>query len=112
MATYQTVVNLARLPLNDDDPDDLLRRYRDAELHTYALHGVQRLWRMRPDLFVGGYSTPPSLSATINSTVPLPDSLVEPLADYVTARAQSKDDESVTSALAPAFFNLFAGETP
>ena len=34
--TYQTVLDVARLPLNDSDK----ARYRDADLMTYANHGI------------------------------------------------------------------------
>ena len=42
--TYQSIVDLARMPLNDDDKV----RYTDATLLIYANHGILQILKRRP----------------------------------------------------------------
>ena len=108
MATLQDVVTLARLPIVDkagkhwDDVVDLLPN---------AIHGLLNAYRKRSDLFVGGV-TKPTLAMTLASTFPLPDEYVQPLAEYVTARAQGYDDEHVNSGKFQAGLQMFTAEVP
>jgi hypothetical protein len=51
--TYQSVVDLARKPLNDSDK----ARYSDDDLLAYANHGMLTVLKRRPDLFIGNYSS-------------------------------------------------------
>jgi hypothetical protein len=105
VATLQTVVDLARKPLNDDDATDANRRWPDATLLNAAVHGLLNAYRTRYDLFVGG--TAPSISLALGSTFPLPDEFIQPLADFVTARAHGRDDESSDAGRAAAYLQLF-----
>lgn len=107
MSTLQTVVDLARLPLNDADKV----RYPDATLLTHAIHGLLVAYRNRYDLFMAG-GTVPTLAMTLASTFPLPDEFVQVFADYVTARAESVDDESINTNRAAQFATLFASVVP
>ena len=110
MSTLQNVLDLARLPLNDAKDaggSDALCRTPDSELLTYALHGLLQAWRNRGDLFVGNYANPPQITWTAGQTFPLPDEFIQPIADYVTARAESKDDRAVLTGRAQAFYSLF-----
>jgi hypothetical protein len=104
--TYQSVVDLARTPLNDDDK----ARYPDATLLLYANHGILQILKRRPDLFVGQFGSLPAGDATLDDMFPLPAGYVQTLADYVTARAEMADDEHVNSGRAAAFVQLFAAE--
>jgi hypothetical protein len=54
---------------------------------------------MRPDLFVGKFSTEYE-SATTATELPLPAQFFRPIVDFVIARAETKDAEHVTSARA------------
>lgn len=101
----QTVVDLARLPLNDNDPDDAQRRAPDADLLKYAIHGLLHTYRNRFDLWIG--LTAPTTALALGDPFPLPDWCIEPLADYVTARAESVDDEFVAGNRAAAFYAMF-----
>ncbi len=113
--TLQTVMDLARLPLNDAKDaggSDATCRIKDATLLQWTLHGLLHAFRNRGDLFVGSYTNPPSLAWAANQTFPLPDEFVEPIADYVTARVESADDEFVSSQRAAGFYALFGNTVP
>lgn len=104
--TYQSIVDLARIPLNDNDKV----RYTDATLLIYGNQGILQILKRRPDLFVGQFGSLPAGDATLDDMFPLPASHVQTLADYVTARAEMADDEHVNSGRAAAFVQLFTAE--
>jgi len=104
--TYQTVLDVARLPLNDSDK----ARYRDADLMTYANHGILAMLKRRPDLFVGQFASLPNGERAPGDSFPLSAQYVQLLADYVTARAETADDEFVNSGRAALFMQLFGAE--
>lgn len=106
--TYQSIVDLARLPLNDEDKT----RYPDDVLLAYANHGLLALVKRRPDLFVGNYSNLPNGEKTLADAFPLGAEYVQTVADYVVARAEMADDEHVNSGRAAAFAQLFGAEVP
>lgn len=107
MSTLQTVVDLARDPLNDADKD----RYTDAQLLLHAIHGLLVAYRNRYDLFMAG-GTVPTITMTLASTFPLPDEYLQVFADYVTARAEQVDDENAANTRAAQFATLFASVVP
>lgn len=104
--TYQSVVDLARMPLNDEDK----ARYADTMLLIYANHGMLQLLKRRPELFIGQFNSLPTGEAALADLFPLPALYVQTLADYVTARAEMADDEHVNSGRAAAFAQLFGAE--
>jgi hypothetical protein len=110
MATMQAVVDKAREPLNDDDATDANRRWPDATLLNHAIHGLLNAYRNRYDLFIG--ASAPSLALTLGSTFPLPDEYIQPLADFVTARAHGRDDETSNPGRAAAYLQLFGTVVP
>lgn len=103
--TFQQVADRARLPLQDSAKD----RYPDSELLTYALDAYLLIRRHRPDFLVSAWSTAPAFGTlSLSSNFPLVgDEYLPVVADYVTARAESKDDQSVLEERAKAFFALF-----
>lgn len=102
--TFQQVVDRARVPLNDSDKD----RYSDQELLAYAVDALLMLYRYRPDLFIGSFGALPAItSITASSTFPSEDQYLPVVADYVTGRAESKDDEAVDNSRAAQFMALF-----
>lgn len=105
MADLQSVLDLARIPLNDADKD----RYSDADaLLPFLRHGLLAAYRRRPDLFIGQLAVTPSfLTLALVDPFPLPDEYIQVFADWVTARAETVDDEHVNSQRAAAFFALF-----
>lgn len=106
--TYKSIVDLARVPLNDSDK----ARYPDAALLTFANQGILQIFKRRPDLFVGQFGSLPDGEKALDDAFPLPADYVQTLADYVTARAEMTDDEHVSSGRAAAFAQLFGAEAP
>lgn len=100
--TMQQVVDRARIPLNDADK----ARYSDTDLLGYANDAVLVLRAKRPDLFFGQFASLPGAKA-LGENLPLDDTLFPAVCDYVTARAETRDDESVLEQRAVAFFALF-----
>lgn len=103
--TFQQIVDRARIPLNDSDKD----RYSDSELLTYAQDAYLLVRRYRPDVLLSDWSSPTDYSTlTLSSNFPyLDDAFLPAVADYVTARAEYKDDEHVLKERAQMFFSLF-----
>lgn len=106
MATYQNVVDLARIPLNDEDKD----RYSDTTLMSYANVAVLSLFQHRPDIFIGQYASIPTGEAALSDPFPVPAAYLVTLADYVTARTSMIDDEHANTGKAAEFMRLLAGE--
>lgn len=104
--TYQSVVDLARIPLNDADK----ARYSDATLLSFANQGMTQIAKRRPDLFIGQYTNLPTGEKLLTDIFPLPAGYVQTLADYATARAEMTDDEYVNSGRAALFAQLFGAE--
>lgn len=106
MSTYQEVADLARLPLNDVDKV----RFTDEVLHTYAVHGMQSIFKRRADLFVGQLATPPLITDLIGDAFPINDQYLQTLADWVVARASTHSDEHISTGRAKLFAEIFGGE--
>jgi hypothetical protein len=102
--TLQQVVDTGRLPLNDNDKV----RYSDDELLGYANRAVTILKTKRPDLFYGMFTSLPGDKA-LTDNLPVDDTIYPAICDYVTARAESKNDESILEQRAAMFFSLFSG---
>lgn len=83
------LLSRARLPLNDSAKT----RYPDADLLLYVQEGVRLIRRLRPDTFVSSLTTDPGAGLTTASTLPIAFEHYQSLADYVSARAQDRDDE-------------------
>jgi hypothetical protein len=106
--TYQTVVDLARYPLNDQDKT----RLSDDELLAFANAGMLQLVLRRPDLFVGQFNNLPSGQNALTDTFPLTGPYVQTVADYVTFRSETVDDEKMNEPRAIAFAQLFGTVAP
>ena len=104
--TYESVINLARIPLNDEDK----ARYSDATLLSLANQGVLQMLKRRPDLFIGQFDSLPDGEKILSDTFPLSVAYVQTLADYITARTEMSDDEHVNSGRAALFAQLFSIE--
>jgi hypothetical protein len=104
--TYQSVVDLARIPLNDADQ----ARYPDSILLLFLNHGMLQILKRRPDLFVGHFASQPEGQNQLADVFPLPPEYAQTVADYVTARAEMTDDEHVNSGRAVVFMQLFSAE--
>jgi hypothetical protein len=106
--TYQTVVDLARIPLNDGDKV----RITDDDLLTFANAGMLQLLQRRPDYFIGQFSNLPTGENSLTDIFPLDASYVQTVADYVTFRAETIDDEKMNEPRAMAFAQLFGSVAP
>jgi hypothetical protein len=101
----QTVVDKARIPLNDADKD----RYSDADLLGFVNAGIALAYKVRPDLAFGSYGTEFSELA-LGVTFPLPYQFQQAIADYAAFRAETKDDEAVNGGRAVLMLQLFEKE--
>jgi hypothetical protein len=104
MATAQNIVDQARLPLVDAGKD----RYTDTQALAYLNFGLMFLRGKRPDLFVGSLSGDFTALA-LSDAVPIEQQYHQALADYVTARAETHDDEGAMNDRAKDFFSLAMG---
>ena len=81
----------ARLPLNDAAGT----RYPDADMLTYLQEAVRLVRRLRPDAFIGSLSTDPAEGLTLASTtLPVGFEHYQAVVDYMSARAQDRDDDA------------------
>lgn len=108
MATYQTAVDLARIPLNDVDKT----RYSDATLLLFANSAMLELVKRRPDLFVGLFASLPDGDEVLGDTLQLPRGYLQTLAFYITGLIELIDDEHANSGRATLFGQLFGSEAP
>lgn len=108
MPTMQDLVDLARLPLNDEKVDGVPAGWGDTELLGYAHAALRILLAKRPDLFIGQFASPP-VAPAIGAAFPLDDRVYTAVADYVTAKAMYKNDELAVAGKASSFMQLAAG---
>jgi hypothetical protein len=106
MATVQQIIDLARRPLNDADKT----RYPDADALRELNQGMRQLRSKRADLFISTLTTA-YVDLIVSDTLPLDDSIQQPLADYVTARLLGVDNEEKIQQKAVAFYTLFGSNT-
>lgn len=105
----QDVMDRARIPLNDAKDlagSDANCRNSEAKLLGFANDAVVLLRQKRPDLFFGQFTALPGPKVAADF-VPIADEYFTALVDYVVARAETQDDESVNEGRAIAFFKLF-----
>lgn len=93
--TVAEVITSAKATLNDDD----LTRYTEPEHIGFVIDALNMIKNMRPDLFLGLFSTPIG-ALTTTSALPIDEQFFRPVVDYVIARCETKDEEHVVSARA------------
>lgn len=94
--TVQDVVDLARITLNDADKV----RDSDPDLAKFVNSGLDEFYMLRPDLFIGSFTAAAASEGhqlELAEPLPIDGRWKQLLADYVVARAQTKDDEHVNS---------------
>lgn len=106
--TYQSVIDLARIPLNDSSK----ARYSDDQLLMFANQGMLQMLKRRPDLFMGQFNNPPNGESALADVFQLDPEYTQQIADYVTARAEMTDDEHADSGRASVFARFFDSEAP
>ncbi len=104
MATVQTVIDLARFTLNDDDKV----RWPDAEMLLYTQDALDTILQLRPDLFHGQLATLfDSETLTLASAFPIEDRFRRIVADYLIMRAETKDEEAINTGRAQSAVQYF-----
>ena len=87
------VITLARDPLNDATGE----RYTDAQLLQFCRQGLNEARRLRPDLFVGKFST--NLSALIAAdALPIPDEFAQAVAYWLGSSRGSAEKQRALEA--------------
>lgn len=105
MATFQTVIDDARVTLNDTDGV----RYTTAQLMQFCNDGIQEVYRIRPDFLLGNY-TAADVTYIETDTIPIPLKFQNLLNYYVVFRAELRDDEYSAEGRASAMRSLFKSE--
>ncbi len=108
--TINDIVVRARFPLNDDNTDDTKRRWPNATLLAYAIGALQIFRKKRPDAMRNALQDDIQ-HYLLTTLLPCSADYIEPLAQYVTARAMFGEDENAVQAAAPAFYQLFEAHT-
>lgn len=91
MTTCQSVIDRARVPLNDADKT----RYSDTEMLSYLCDGIAEAYSLRPDLRFGSYTASAVTLFQPTDTFPLSAQHEVALQHYLIYRAENKDDENV-----------------
>lgn len=105
--TMQQVIDIGRVPLNDAAKT----RVSDATMLIYGRQAIHLLLSKRPDLFFGQFLALPNISAlALGSNFPVDDIIAPAVADYMTARAESANDQSIVEERAAMFYQLFKGQ--
>lgn len=105
MATVQSVLDLARLDLDDADKT----RNSDANLLQFANDGMAKAVVMRPDLKYGSYTTAWA-DLTTASSFPLPLEYRPAIVNYVVMRAEVADDAFANEQRATQGLKMFLGD--
>lgn len=107
MATFSDIIDDARIILNDQYMDsNTVLRYTEAQLLVYARQAVIEARRIRPDLFLSNLTGSfPKFVET--DTVPMPDEYHAAIADYISHRAEMRDDEFEVDGRASSLFQKF-----
>ena len=102
--TFQQACDRARIPLNDADKT----RYSDTDLLAYGNDAILLLRQKRPDLFFGSWTIPAG-EYTGPDAIPISEVYFPAICDYMTGRAEFRDDEDAMQQRAAAFLQLFGG---
>ena len=99
----QSVIDLARLDLNDSDKV----RHTDADCLKFLNDYIQEAISKRPDLFFGVASSLPN-NLALNADFPMNDRYVRGAADFVIARCNMRGTEEGRLDVGSAYLQLSA----
>lgn len=102
--TVAELITSVNHTLNDEDAT----RYTSAEQIEFVVDALNTVKTKRPDLFIGMFSTPIG-TLTTASEIPIDEQFYRAVVDYVIARCETKDDESVVTARAELMAKFAAG---
>jgi hypothetical protein len=92
MPTVADAVKQAREILLDTDAVSGYR-YSDEDLLVYVWDAVQQAYSLRPDIFIGQYTTPLPASYQLTDAFPLPNKLFAATSTYMAGRCELRDSE-------------------
>lgn len=101
--TVQQVVDFARPSLNDDAKT----RWPDADCAIWVNDGVEAIYTLRPDIFIGQFSTYAPYSYDLADPLPVPDRYKGVLGQWIIAAAHLVDEEGAVADLATAAVQFF-----
>lgn len=102
--TMQSVLDQARITLNDADKD----RHSDADLLKFANRALDEAYRLRPDLFIGQFSSlTEGHQLAVGADFPIDGRFRSPVVDLVIGWAEMTDDEHSVSGRAAALLTKF-----
>lgn len=108
MPTLQNLIDSARISLNDDTKD----RWSDSDMLSYAQDGLAAIFNLRPDLFIGQFSSFDVYGLTLASDFPIPapdgNRFCVDLKDYMIFAAHQKDSEWSDDGKSMNAFTFFA----
>ena len=103
--TIQEVITSARGTVNDTDAD----RYTDDEAIGFIIDALNATRNRRPDLFIG-HLTDNFGPLVVGDDLPIDEKFFRSIVDYLFARFEMNDDESVLSGRAELMIKIAAGE--
>lgn len=102
MTTFNQLISSSRVVLNDAAGV----RYTDSQMIEYANDGLKEIYRIRPDLLLGKYTT--SLATYVGTDdVPISDTFAMFLKDYLVFRGGLREDEQSSDMRSTAFYARF-----
>lgn len=102
MATFQNLLDQARLTLQDADKT----RYPDTDLMVYANEAMRVFRKVRSDLYFLSLTTPIT-DYLVGDNFPFAAEYEYPVKRYVIAAAQFRDDEYSVNGKADSFYKKF-----
>lgn len=87
--TVKNVVDRVQITLQDKKGT----RYPADQLAGYLIDGLHLARQLRPDMFIGKYDVAIPDAMALADTLPVPDHVFGPLANYVAGCAELRDDE-------------------
>ena len=103
--TVQSVMDLARLDLNDSDKT----RHPDADMIRFANDGIAKALVMRPDLNWGNFNSA-YVDYLATAEFPLPLEYRPGIANYIVMRCESADDPFAVEQRAIQGLKMFLGD--
>jgi hypothetical protein len=86
-------------------------RYSDDQLLAYLNNSFASIRNIRPDIFVGSFTSDPPSYSTVDSTAyPLADQYFPATVYYITSEAEARNDQATANGRAAYFKGLFAAE--
>jgi len=93
--TIGSAIDLARIDLNDTESDGY--RNSDPDMLKHANAALLMVFNRAPHLWHGQWDNEPTGELAADAAWPIHQMYLKPVADIITALAETKDDEHVDS---------------